>query len=364
MKSNSSPAWNPWRKAPTAALLLAALGWPGVPAAAQAARTAAPEAAALRYAQHAGALRLAEQLAQRHGLDPAWVQQQIAQARHLPQVVRLMTPAPQGTNNWAIYRARFVEPVRLRAGLQFWREHRSSLARAEAEFGVPASLIVSVIGIETLYGRQLGGFRVIDALATLAFNFPASHPRAAARSEFFKSELGHYLSLTQRYGLDPQALRGSFAGAMGWPQFMPSSWVNFAVDFDRDGQVNLFDSPVDAIGSVANYFKAFGWQTGMPTHFPVTFDPTQIDKTTLLAPSVRPSFSVAQFHAHGARLDTTAQQHSGELALIELKNGSNPSSFVAGTQNFYVITRYNQSSFYAMAVIELAQALQAAFDGP
>lgn len=314
-----------------------------------------------RFSASPQAMAFADDLAERRNLDPAWVRQHIGAAQRLPSVERLMRPAPPGTpKNWTAYRARFIEPIRLRAGQAFWATHRETLARAEAEFGVPASLIVGVIGVETLYGRHTGDFRVIDALTTLAFHFPPEHPRAEARSAFFKSELEQFLSLTQRTGMDPLALRGSFAGAMGWPQFMPSSWSRYAIDFDGDGKVDLFNSPADAIGSVANYFKAFGWQPGQPTHYPVSFDPSRLDKDALLAPDILPSFSVASFTAKGAVLQGPALQHSGKLALIELENGTAPSSYVAGTDNFYVITRYNWSSYYAMAVIELGQAVQAA----
>ncbi|MDM7949449.1 lytic murein transglycosylase B [Hydrogenophaga sp.] len=304
-------------------------------------------------------MAFADDLAARRDLDPAWVRDQVGQAQRLPQVSRLMAPAPRGTpKNWAAYRARFIEPVRLRAGQRFWEDHRETLSRAEAEFGVPASLIVGVIGVETLWGQHTGNFRVIDALTTLAFDFPQSHPRASARTEFFRGELEQFLSLTRRTGLDPQTLRGSYAGAMGWPQFMPSSWVKYAIDFDGDGRVDLFNSPADIIGSVAHYFQAFGWQPGMPTHYPVNLSPTA-DLDTLLAPDILPSFSVASFTAKGALLDGTALEHSGKLALVELENGAAPRSFVAGTDNFYVVTRYNWSSYYAMAVIELGETIQA-----
>ncbi|MDP2221581.1 MAG: lytic murein transglycosylase B [Hydrogenophaga sp.] len=315
---------------------------------------------AFTYGQHPGAMAFADDLASRRNLDSDWVRQQLAQAQRIPTVARLMAPAPSGTpKNWAAYRARFIEPVRLRAGQRFWENNRNALARAEAEFGVPASLIVGVIGVETLYGQHTGNFRVIDTLTTLAFDFPASHPRAEARAAFFKSELEQFLSLTQRTGMDPQALLGSYAGAMGWPQFMPSSWAKYAIDFDGDGKVDLFNSTADVIGSVANYFKVFGWQTGQPTHYPVSFDAETLDKDALLAPDILPTFSVASFTAKGAVLEGAARQHSGQLALVELENGTALPSYVAGTQNFYVVTRYNWSSYYALAVIELGETIQA-----
>ena len=310
-------------------------------------------------------MAFADALAQRQGLDAAWARQQIGAAQRHPSVIRLMTPAPRGAfKNWTAYRARFIDPVRIRAGQRFWEEHRDTLARAESAFGVPASLIVGVIGVETLYGRHTGSFRVIDALATLAFDFPAAHPRAEARTAYFRGELEQFLVLAQRNGMDPQTLRGSYAGAMGWPQFMPSSWTRFAIDFDGDGRVDLFNSPTDAIGSVANYFKAFGWQTGQATHFPVSLDRERVDMDALLAPDILPSFGVESFTAKGALLDPVALQHPGKLALIELQNGDPdkggaPATYLAGTDNFYVVTRYNWSSYYALAVIELGQTVQA-----
>lgn len=296
--------------------------------------------------------------AQRLQLDPTWVQNTLAQAQRLPSVERLVLPPSSPTaKNWAAYRARFIEPIRIQAGVRFWQNHRSALERAEREYGVPASVIVSIIGVETLYGQNTGNFRILDALATLAFHFPTAHPRAAARQAFFQSELEQFLLLTSRSGTDPLAIRGSYAGAMGLPQFMPSSWAKFALDFDGDGRIDLFGSPHDAIGSVANYFKAFGWQSGMPTHYPVSLTPGQTQMESLLAPDILPTFSVASFVGQGASLTGAALEHKGPLALIELLNGPDAPSYVAGTENFYAITRYNWSSYYAMAVIELAEAV-------
>ncbi len=315
------------------------------------------------YAQRDDVMRTADDIAARRDLEIDWVRQAIGQARYLPQVAKFIQPPPAGTpKNWRVYRSRFIDPIRINAGMKFWQDNRDPLARAELETGVPAEIIVGIIGVETIYGQQMGTFRVIDALATLAFDFPANHPRAAARSEFFKTELEQFLSLTHRTGVDPLALRGSFAGAMGMPQFMPSSWVKYAIDFDGDGRVDLFNSPADVIGSVANYFKAFNWQPGMPTHYPVRFDASQLDMDALLAPDILPTFSVASFMAKGAVLEGAALQHSGPLALVELQNGDEPPSYVAGTENFYAITRYNWSSYYTMAVIELGQEVAQAMN--
>ena len=313
------------------------------------------------YATRAEAMQMADDIAERRDLDKDWVRNAIGQARNMGQISRLMQPAPKGVaKNWRVYRSRFIDPVRIKAGVKFWQDNAASLAKAEKEYGVPAEIIVGIIGVETIYGRDTGSYRVIDALTTLTFDFPASHPRAAERQAFFKSELEHFLSLTSRSGVDPLSPRGSYAGAMGLPQFMPSSWVKYAIDFDEDGKVDLFTSPADVIGSVANYFKSFKWQPGMPTYYPVTFDVTKLDMDALMAPDILPTFSVASFMAKGANLNAAGAAHTGPLALIELQNGDpgiagNTPSYVAGTENFYAITRYNWSSYYAMSVIDLGR---------
>jgi membrane-bound lytic murein transglycosylase B len=287
----------------------------------------------------------------------------LAQAQRLPSVERLVLPPSSPTaKNWAAYRARFIEPIRIQAGARFWQTHRAALERAEREYGVPASVIVGIIGVETLYGQNTGNFRILDALATLTFHFPSAHPRASARQVFFQSELEQFLLLTSRSGADPLTIRGSYAGAMGLPQFMPSSWAKFAVDFDGDGRIDLRNSVSDAIGSVARYLQAFGWRSDMPTHYPVTFA-DNADIPSLLAPDILPTFNVASFQAKGAVLQGPALQHKGPLALIELLNGGQTPSYVAGTENFYAITRYNWSSYYAMAVIELAEAVAREIQG-
>ena len=304
-------------------------------------------------------MQFADDLAARRDLDPAWVRDVVGQARNLPVVSRLMQPPAKAfVKNWGVYRSRFIDPIRIDAGVKFWRANQSILARAEKDYGVPAEIIVGIIGVETIYGRDTGSFRVMDALTTLAFDFPASHPRANERSAFFKGEIEQFLTLQSRRGAsaaEALAFKGSYAGAMGMPQFMPSSWAKYAVDFDGDGNIDLWGSPADVIGSVANYFKAFNWQTGMPTHYAVSFDQSRLDMDALMAPDILPTFSVASFTAKGAVLTGEALQHKGPLALIELLNGPDSPSYVAGTENFYAITRYNWSSYYAMAVIELGR---------
>jgi membrane-bound lytic murein transglycosylase B len=271
-------------------------------------------------------------------------------------VARFIMPPTSGTaKNWAAYRARFVEPVRLRAGVAFWRENEKWLRQAEELYGVPPEIVVGIIGVETLYGRQMGNFRVIDALATLAFDFPKGR---RDRSAFFRDELEQLLVLSHSENREPALLRGSYAGAMGMAQFMPSSWNKYAVDFDGDGQVDLHHSAADVIGSVAHYLAEFGWQRGKPTRFDVTPPAETADRAALLASDILPSFTPQQFSEHGAALAADAAGFDGPLALVELQNGAAAPSYVAGTPNFYAVTRYNWSSYYAMAVIDLGAALK------
>ena len=308
------------------------------------------------YATRPDVMAFADELASRRKLDPQWVRQAMGESSFNPTVSRLMQPPTKTfVKNWRVYRSRFIDPVRIAAGVRFWKANAATLARAEKEYGVPADIIVGIIGVETIYGRDTGSFRVMDALMTLAFDFPSNHPRAQERSTYFRGEVEQFLALQNQRQANPMDVKGSYAGAMGMPQFMPSSQAKYAVDFDGDGNIDLWNSPADVIGSVANYFKSYGWQSGMPTHYPVRFDASKMDMDALMAPDILPTFGVASFMAKGAVLEGPALEHKGPLALIELLNGPDAPSYVAGTENFYVITRYNWSSYYAMAVIELGR---------
>ena len=308
------------------------------------------------YGSRDDVLRFADEVAQRRGIDADSLRRTLAQSRYLPNVARLIMPPPAGTaKNWAAYRARFVEPVRLRAGVDFWNANRRWLEQAEATYGVPPEIVVGIVGVETLYGQHMGGFRVIDALATLAFDFPAGRKN---RSAFFRDELENLFVMSQREGLDPLALKGSYAGALGMPQFMPSSFNKYAIDFDADGRIDLHRSAADVIGSVAHYLAEFGWQRGLPPYYEVAAPVDAADRALLLGPDIVPTFSAQEFTERGARLPEPALGHAGKLALVELQNGDAAPSYVAGTTNFYAVTRYNWSSYYAMAVIELGAAVK------
>lgn len=304
-------------------------------------RTAKRPAAALQttsYAKSTEAMLLAEHIASTRSLDKLWVRSQLAEAKHLPRVVQLMSPslqraegAPAPKRNWQAYRSKFLTPQHIQAGVAFWQANKAAMARAEAQYGVPAHIIAGILGVETIYGRNVGSFRVLDALATLAFDYPIHHPRRDTRVAYFRGELENFLVLSQKLGREPTSFKGSFAGAMGLPQFMPSSWNNYAVDFDGDGQIDLWQSPVDAIGSVANYFKGYGWKPNLTTHVSL------------------PEWTGA------------ASLPAGHL-LVELENGNDEPTRIGATDNFFVVTKYNNSYFYAAAVIELGAAVAAAYN--
>lgn len=307
------------------------------------------------YARRDDAQALAQTIADAQKLPYEWVWAQLSQARYRDVVTKLIMPAASSTaKNWAAYKSRFVEPIRVRAGQAFVKTYANELKRAEQTYGVPASITAGVLGVETIYGRQTGNFRVLDVLSTLSLDFPSGR---SDRSAFFRNELSEFLKLCDEQKLDPTAVQGSYAGAIGWPQFMPSSIRRHAIDFDGDGRIDLQRSPVDAIGSVAKYLADHGWQTGLPTYYEIT-PPSDADSLRkLLAPDILPSFTAAQMKALGTLLPLPAESHIGPLALVQLLNGTDAPTLIAGTRNFYVITRYNQSSYYALAVIQLGQAV-------
>jgi membrane-bound lytic murein transglycosylase B len=308
------------------------------------------------YALRQDVRDFAAEVAERRQWPAEWVLAQLAQARLQPTAQRLMMPAPAGSaKNWAAYRDRFVEPQRVMAGVRFWQDNAEALQRAEERYGVPAQIVIGIIGVETFYGRVTGNFRVLDVLATLAFDFPSGR---SDRSPFFREQLEEFLLMCRREGLDPAQVKGSFAGAIGLPQFMPGSLNRFAVDFDGDGRIDLQNNAADVIGSVAHYLAEHGWQRGMAPYYEVGVPVDSRQRATLLQPDILPSFSAEQMLALGASLDDAGRAHSGLMALVELQNGAAAPSYVAGTQNFYAVTRYNWSSYYAMAVITLGQAVK------
>ena len=403
------------------------------------------------FAQWQGVAEFIDQVVARNGFNRAEVEALLKQTHYVESAIQLMKPAPPGRpKNWRAYRARFVEPVRINAGVAFWNQHAEALARAEAKYGVPAEIIVGIIGVETVYGRNTGSFRVMDAVTTLAFAYPNT-PNRDARMAYFRGELENTLLFARESGIDPFSLLGSYAGAIGWPQFMPGSIRQFAVDFDGNGKIDLRNSPVDAIGSVANFLVQHGWKAGMPIVFPAslravsearanlsatpgdnfdrpvpTTDAGGIDngnatpESAAAAAMARGTAAVAAAMAAGMNAATAATaaaspvgpiapiaqvapmaplpavaQPAGEAwqkfiaqsleakysestlraggvvagmplpsdlryGLVDLQNGTEPTEFWLGTENFFAITQYNRIFFYAMSVVDLGRAVRIA----
>ncbi len=304
-------------------------------------------------------LALAQQISQANDLPNPWVVDQLLKAKSLSKIKQLVLPPSTGVKkNWLAYKERFLTESRIQGGLDYAQKNWAYLEKAQSIYQVPWDIIVAIIGVETFYGQNMGHFKALDVLTSLSMDFPKSHPRAQERELFFKQELGALLKLMQT---NPQQVwLSSYAGAMGLPQFMPSNWHKFAVDFNGDGRIDLNSSTADAIGSVGNYLAKFGWQPNMPTHFEIdpNFDKTHSQE--LLLPDILPSFKSQQLLDWGLPLTPQARDHPGPLALVKLENGEAEPSYVLGTDNFYTITRYNWSSYYAMAVIELGQEIKAA----
>ncbi|TBU95814.1 lytic murein transglycosylase B [Phytopseudomonas dryadis] len=247
---------------------------------------------------------------------------------------------------WKEYRPIFITDARIKNGVVFWNQHAEALARAEQEYGVPAEIIVAIIGVETSYGGNTGNYRVVDALSTLAFDYP---PRAP----FFRKELREFLMLAREEQVDPASLKGSYAGAMGLPQFMPSSFRAYAVDFDGDGHINIWSNPVDAIGSVASYFKRHKWQPGQPVASRASVKGEQAEQG--LSSGLDPEKNVGELRRLGW---SSADALSDDLPVTAFRlEGAEGAEYWLGLPNFYVITRYNRSVMYAMAVNQLSELL-------
>lgn len=298
------------------------------------------------------------QMSDEHGFDRAELNAQFAKIHYLDKVVKLINPPPPGkTKNWTAYRERFVEPKRIQAGLDFWHRHETELNRAQAEFGVPPEIIVGILGVETIYGRQPGNIRVMDALTTLAFAYPDT-PNRQARMDYFRGELKQALLYARESNLDPFSLSGSFAGAIGLPQFMPGSIRRFAVDFDGDGKIDLRNSPADAIGSVASFLSQHGWTANLPLVYPVHPDPaSETVWKPLIGIALAATHSVDEISQAGVTVPNDIPR-ALMVGLVDLQDGERPTRYWVGSDNFFAITKYNRSYFYAMAVIELGHAIR------
>ena len=272
-----------------------------------------------------------------------------SRARREPAILAaILPPKDARARAWQAYRARFVNDARVAEGSEFWRRNAAALERAAEEHGVPEEIIVAIIGVETGYGRQMGSWRVIDALSTLAFDYP---PRA----DFFRSELEQYLLFAREHGVDVFSVRGSYAGAIGIPQFMPGSYRRYAVDFDGDGAADLRASAADAIGSVANFLAHHGWRRGERVQLPARV--TGAAHRALLEAGIEPRTGLDELKRYGVETRTGLAVDT-PVALIELESAGAPSEYRLGLRNFYVLTRYNRSVLYASAVYDLAQEIK------
>jgi membrane-bound lytic murein transglycosylase B len=292
-------------------------------------------------------------MVERHGFAERELALLFSRAKRQPEILNaIRPPVSPRTRSWQNYRPIFVNDRHVGDGVRFLGQHAEALLRAEKLYGVPKEIIVAIIGVETFYGRNMGKWRVADALATLAFDYP---PRA----DYFRSELEAYLLFSREAGLDPLEVRGSYAGAIGIPQFMPNSYRRWAVDFDGDGVALLRSSPIDAIGSVANFLRSHGWVPGEPIAFPA--DIGSANPAPFVAEGLKPSRTLQEFAAAGIAVRADPPPKPEALgALIDLVTPDYPTEYRIGLDNFYVITRYNRSSFYAAAVTDLAQAIRAA----
>ncbi len=302
------------------------------------------------FANNPNAQQFIDKMVNKHGFDRQQLQEILSQAKRLDSVLRLMdnqapttsVKPPSGPNGaWLRYRKKFITPGNVQNGVVFWNQYEDALNRAWQVYGVPPEIIVGIIGVETRWGRVMGKTRILDALATLSFNYPR-------RAEYFSGELETFLLMARDEQDDPLNLKGSFAGAMGYGQFMPSSYKQYAVDFSGDGHINLWD-PVDAIGSVANYFKAHGWVKG--------------DQVAVMANGQAPGlpngfktrYSISQLATAGLTPQQPLGNHQ-QASLLRLDVGTGY-QYWYGLPNFYTITRYNHSTHYAMAVWQLGQAV-------
>ena len=287
-----------------------------------------------------------DEMAQRHQYDRKLLWRVLGRIKPRASILRAMS-APGTARPWHVFRGRYVDEVRIAAGARFWRQHAATVERASREFGVPEEIIVATIGVETIYGRDTGNFKVVEALATLAFDYP---PRA----DFFRGELEQFLLLAREIGLDMTRVTGSYAGAIGIPQFLPSSYRKYAVDYDGDGKPDLMGAPADAIGSVANYYRSFGWEAGGVVAVPAEAAAGAVD--AVLAAGIKPHSTVVALRQRGV-VPLAAVRDDAEAALFSLETESGVEYWL-GLQNFYVITRYNRSVNYAMVVYELARELR------
>ena len=306
----------------------------------------APGVEALEIKKYPALRSFTAEMSKKHGFSAAHLRRVFRCAVLRPEIIEAME-RPRESLPWYEYRKIFVTEDNAKRGVRFWKEHAEDIARAQADYGVAPEIVVAIIGVETRYGRSQGNYSILDALTTLTLKYPS-------RSAFFREELEEFLLLAREAGLNPCRVKGSYAGAMGLPQFMPSSYRRLAIDFDGDGKRDLLDSPVDAIGSVAHYLHKYGWEKNAPTVEEARLEGTRYFWVEKLG--VKPALSVRQLAEYGI-FPRHRDDPERRAALIPLEGEYGP-FYRLGFNNFYVITRYNLSSYYAMAVVELGQMIR------
>lgn len=300
------------------------------------------------WPDHQAIQQFIDQMSEQHGFDRESLQATFAPLKPNPVVLRTIAPPTDpAVRSWQRYRSRFLDSPRIENGVRFWNIYSETLARAEAAFGVPSEIIVAIIGVETEYGKNKGNFSVLEALATVAFAYPP-------RREFFRGELEQFLLLARENHFAPETIRGSYAGAIGIPQFMPGSQRRFAVDFDEDGRVDLMNSTEDAIGSVGRFLKIHGWRKGEP--ITERANNTITRRNQLVEAGIRPVLETNSLRESGVADDE--MPHHSPAALVDLITPDADTEYWWAYTNFYAITRYNRSSFYAMSVVQLANAIK------
>lgn len=303
------------------------------------------------YLQRDDVQAFIDNMVSKHGFERAQLEKLFAAIEPKPGIIESISN-PAEAKPWYKYRPIFIQESRIKGGVAFWNKHASILERAEKQYGVPAQIIVAIIGVETRYGRYTGRHKVFESLVTLGFDYPK-------RGKFFRSELSQYLILTREEGIDPLSLKGSYAGAMGMPQFISSSYRRYAVDFDGDGKRDLHHNISDVIGSVANYFKVHGWQPGEVVVSRATVTPNA--RIAVIPDSLKPSLTLEELKPLGVSSSTTVKGNP-KATLISLEQ-VDTMEYWLGFKNFYVITRYNHSPLYAMAAYQLAELIRSRRQG-
>ena len=319
-----------------------------------------------RYANNPDVDGFINDMVARYDFDPAALHALFAGVSYSATAVKLVTPSPStspSVKNWRVYQSRFLDPIRINAGVRFWRNNRATLQRAYEEFGVPPEVIVGILGVETIYGRFMGNFRVLDALTTLAFDYPNT-PNRADREQTFRKNLEDYLVWTRDSQIDPSSVLGSYTGAIGIPQFLPSSIVQYAISYDGNKQIDLRNSQADAIGSVANYLKQNGWENGRPVVWNIGSDVGSQGIAQAGADGQpEPHWPLEQLLRAGMQIDQPGLDMNAEagtpVTIVDLPTPGMPTEYKLGLKNFYVLTRYNRSFFYALSVYQLGLRIKA-----